>query len=405
MDRISNGAQRLPLHTRSDNVTDVISMGYDIDSQAHTVRERPQGQRRPLRKSANSTPAMNQSFFNNSQSRISIRALAMLAFVFCAQVLPSASAKFILLPKKSSPHTSEHVNLDLISRIKSNHDHDHNHKSPTGNKVVLKPKPRPLRRTAQLQSSSSTDSSSQTILLTASIIKNEEGSPVLQLTPESADLVQSALMSQADTVADEPPQQLSSENTDVDAETQVLFYDPEDIPITTQAGDLHLPNHVYDQDGNEVDMSGKEVTFVPPPPKPTPNKDKTQDTNTNSNTSTSSSSTGSSNTNNKRNSSIQKVKNIRLLNTPPHQDQLIIVATVATMALLVGALSARRLRARQFLNICIENESLEDEMAYDAAFTTQSKFSSMSRGYDTFGSAERYGGDLRWRGDLEKFDV
>ena len=33
------------------------------------------------------------------------------------------------------------------------------------------------------------------------------------------------------------------------------------------------------------------------------------------------------------------------------------------MALLVGALSARRLRSRHFLASCIENESLEDELA------------------------------------------
>jgi hypothetical protein len=71
------------------------------------------------------------------------------------------------------------------------------------------------------------------------------------------------------------------------------------------------------------------------------------------------------------------------------QDQMIIVSTVATMALLVGALSARRLRSRQFLASCIENESLEDEVAYDTAYTTN--------GYDTFVGP--------WKGDLEKFDV
>lgn len=69
------------------------------------------------------------------------------------------------------------------------------------------------------------------------------------------------------------------------------------------------------------------------------------------------------------------------------------------MALFVGALSARRLRSKQFLSFCIEND-VEDELAYDAAFTTKSKFGG---GYDTF--AGKYGGDLRWRGDLEKFDV
>ncbi|KAL3909063.1 MAG: hypothetical protein SGARI_002781 [Bacillariaceae sp.] len=52
------------------------------------------------------------------------------------------------------------------------------------------------------------------------------------------------------------------------------------------------------------------------------------------------------------------------------QDQTIIVATVAVMALLVGALSARRLRSKSFLASCIENETLEDDLAYDSAYTT-----------------------------------
>ena len=97
-----------------------------------------------------------------------------------------------------------------------------------------------------------------------------------------------------------------------------------------------------------------------------------------------------------------------VLSTPQPQDQMIIISTVATMALFVGALSARRLRSRQFLSFCIENESLEDELAYDAAYTTQSTVGASSfyagAGYDTFGGS-KYGGDLRWRGDLEKFDV
>ncbi len=60
------------------------------------------------------------------------------------------------------------------------------------------------------------------------------------------------------------------------------------------------------------------------------------------------------------------------------------------MALLVGALSARRLRSRSFLSSCIENESLEDDVAYDTAYTTT------DNSYNTFGG---------WKGDLEKFDV
>jgi hypothetical protein len=95
------------------------------------------------------------------------------------------------------------------------------------------------------------------------------------------------------------------------------------------------------------------------------------------------------------------------------QDQLVIFSTVATMALLVGALSARRLRTRQMLNFCIENDSLEDDLAFDAAYTTKSTIgaaSSFYGGYDTFSNSgsdfhSRFNSDLRWRGDLEKFDV
>jgi len=78
-------------------------------------------------------------------------------------------------------------------------------------------------------------------------------------------------------------------------------------------------------------------------------------------------------------------------------NQLIVIATVATMALFGGALLARRMRTRNFLNSCIENESLEDELAYDAANTTLGA----AVGYDTFSAV----GDMKWKGDLEKFDV
>ena len=87
------------------------------------------------------------------------------------------------------------------------------------------------------------------------------------------------------------------------------------------------------------------------------------------------------------------------LGTATAQDQTIIVATVAVMALLVGALSARRLRTKSFLSACIENESLEDDAAYDDAYTTTAAASSAmgaDSSYNTFGG---------WKGDLEKFDV
>ena len=76
-------------------------------------------------------------------------------------------------------------------------------------------------------------------------------------------------------------------------------------------------------------------------------------------------------------------------------DQSIMVSTVGIMALLVGAISARRLRSRShWLQVCIENESLEDDVAYDDAHTIVGENSDYGT-YNTFG----------WKGDLEKFDV
>ena len=72
-------------------------------------------------------------------------------------------------------------------------------------------------------------------------------------------------------------------------------------------------------------------------------------------------------------------------------DQSIIIGTVGVMALLVGAVTARRLRSRNILSACIENEALEDDIAYDTAYTVNSD------SYNTFSQG--------WKGDLEKFDV
>eukprot|EP00591_Stephanopyxis_turris_P008246 CAMPEP_0195507698 /NCGR_PEP_ID=MMETSP0794_2-20130614/1093_1 /TAXON_ID=515487 /ORGANISM="Stephanopyxis turris, Strain CCMP 815" /LENGTH=324 /DNA_ID=CAMNT_0040634461 /DNA_START=262 /DNA_END=1236 /DNA_ORIENTATION=+ len=78
-------------------------------------------------------------------------------------------------------------------------------------------------------------------------------------------------------------------------------------------------------------------------------------------------------------------------------DQMVIVSTVASMALIVGALSARRLRSRQILGYCFENEEMDgDHMVYDRNATSVYD----GGGYDTFTNA-----GVPWRGDLEKFDV
>ena len=135
--------------------------------------------------------------------------------------------------------------------------------------------------------------------------------------------------------------------------TKVLYYDASSS--VSNNGTLSVPDTVFDEHGTPIRLSSLRATeiYMEPPPMQRP-------------TSTTTTS-----------------------NSPPPADEYVIVATVAVMALLVGALSARKMRSRHFLSSCIENESLEEEVAYDATTTT-------TTAYDTFGP---------WKGDLEKFDV
>jgi hypothetical protein len=224
-----------------------------------------------------------------------------------------------------------------------------------------------------------------TVKLEAIVTENENGEHVLQLTKESSEALHSTMQQSKE------PNALKAVVVEEPAKQQVLFYDPNELK--TAAGEPPLPKKVYDADGNEVDMTGKEAILIPPPSKEAVSKDSSQEQTKNKYSSA---------------ASVVSAAEERVLASPQRQDQFIIVSTVATMALLVGAVSARRLRSKQFLNFCIENESLEDELAYDAAYTTQSTVGASSfysgAGYDTFASG-RFGGDLRWRGDLEKFDV
>lgn len=273
------------------------------------------------------------------------------------------------------------------------------HKKKSGaTKIILKPKKKKMEG-PKLQ-------------LQATIGKNENGEKVLLLTEESAAAVSSAMekteMAEKKVKEVEPIKEVKKQESAELNEThehQILFYDPDELK--TAPGEVPLPKRVFDADGKEVDMAGKEALLVPP--------DHKEDADTSSNQKEdvgkdenppSLPGKDDEPIQNISSSSIQQERSV--LQTPQTQDQMIIISTVATMALLVGALSARRLRSRPFLSFCIENESLEDELAYDAAYTTQSTVGASSfyagAGYDTFGGS-KFGGDLRWRGDLEKFDV
>jgi hypothetical protein len=187
----------------------------------------------------------------------------------------------------------------------------------------------------------------------------------------------------------------------------IYFYDPKDTKISKTGGILQMPTLVYDGNGKALPLAElynhKAPIYIQAPAlgatlTDTINSDiaGVGDADS-SNTLVSPSVRGASLVSpSSREASIPMPQS---WGTSTSQDQTIIIATVAVMALLVGALSARRLRSKSFLSSCIENESLEDDLAYDDAYTTTAAASGAmgaDSSYNTFGG---------WKGDLEKFDV
>lgn len=97
----------------------------------------------------------------------------------------------------------------------------------------------------------------ETVKLEAIVTKNEHGEHVLQLTKESSEALHSAMQET------KKPNELKAVMVEEPAKQQVLFYDPKELK--TAAGEPPLPKKVYDADGNEVDMTGKEAILIPPP--------------------------------------------------------------------------------------------------------------------------------------------
>mmetsp|Transcript_33979 Transcript_33979/g.79998 ORF Transcript_33979/g.79998 Transcript_33979/m.79998 type:complete len:585 (-) Transcript_33979:430-2184(-) len=184
----------------------------------------------------------------------------------------------------------------------------------------------------------------------------------------------------------------------------VYFYNPKDTRMSETGEILQMPTVVYDLNGKAMPLSELQYQapiYVQPPLRGASTtgtvSNETTETGRSSAELVSPTARGASLvTPSSREASIAMPES---WGSSTSQDQTIIVATVAVMALLVGALSARRLRSRSFLSACIENESLEDDVAYDDAYTTTAAASGAMGGdssYNTFGG---------WKGDLEKFDV
>ena len=209
------------------------------------------------------------------------------------------------------------------------------------------------------------------------------------------------------------PQYLRGSNNNLRPATVMYYYDPRHARRTT-TGQILLPDMVYDVTGrpiltNNVIESAQEVYLEPPASmihhNISSNATYVNYTHSHPNVHSgrvmenkkgmsyfSSASTPSTSSSSKPNNWFQSSEGNAT-------DQSIIVATVAVMAILVGAVSARRLRARAWISNCIENESLSNEAAYDSAYTIGHGGPGSGGDYSTFNAA------ASWKGDLEKFDV
>jgi len=249
--------------------------------------------------------------------------------------------------------------------------------------------------------------------LQENLTKMELGENEFALSQESVNVPQSP------TSIDHATEPIMEEKIELEPEhsnVTVLFYDPKGLPDTMQCA-ISIPSRVFDADGNDVDVSGKLVLLLSPDVtraeddtsqyRQSPAKDVAGGTTDNK-----TSAYASNNSEHSTKPTVNERKMKLYTKRPRSKDQFIVMGTVLTMALLVGALSARRLRSCQWLSLCIESESLEEEMAYDTDGNMQSIVGASSvydgGNYDTFSNDmghSQYGGDLRWRGDLEKFDV
>lgn len=227
---------------------------------------------------------------------------------------------------------------------------------------------------------------------------------------------------------------------------QYYFYDPHSVTRNRDTGEISIPTTVYDVSGrpvlfDSVSSSAKEI-YMEPPKKGSSSSSSgsskyyyVQSSNT-SNTTYSPSTVAPTSTDNATTTNVTTWVHPNVVHTPVYDrhkqmsyqmspsdlakavgngvpdwgdstssDSTIIICTVGIMALLVGAISARRMRSRSLLSMCIENESLEDDAAYDAAYTIPATAGGVlgDNQYHTFGSSTR--NHLGWKGDLEKFDV
>lgn len=224
-------------------------------------------------------------------------------------------------------------------------------------------------------------------------------SPPLQAQEQPQAVMQAVVtqeqqpLAQEGTIQEEPLAMQEKPSMGSTGGATVLYYDPQQTTLG-ENGQVRLPSTVYDTQGNPVDLASLANTSQGQILLETPRQQASA-----LSIQGGVASEGAPRTLMATPQAQMAAPDLKKWGESTSQDQSIIVGTVAVMALLVGALSARRLRSRSVLSACIENESLEDDVAYDAAYSTTMPQHAAEAGssYNTFGGG--------WKGDLEKFDV
>ncbi len=198
----------------------------------------------------------------------------VLALLCLSSLINTADAKMLLVPKHQMRQGNKsHINggnKKGKNEKKENRRHGLNNrnqqkqkqKKPLRNnaaQIVLQPRSKAAQ--PQTTEASANVMKSNALKLEATIHTNEQGEKVLKLTQESAEMVDNAMKMEeaSDTVTD-----AEDATVEEDEPQQVLFYDPDDLK--TAPGGVPLPRKVFDADGNEVDMGGKDAILIPPPP-------------------------------------------------------------------------------------------------------------------------------------------
>mmetsp|Transcript_15966 Transcript_15966/g.24849 ORF Transcript_15966/g.24849 Transcript_15966/m.24849 type:complete len:550 (+) Transcript_15966:260-1909(+) len=173
----------------------------------------------------------------------------------------------------------------------------------------------------------------------------------------------------------------STQNGAQAQEPEVYYYDAGGLVGTSyrNAPELTLPDEVYTASGQKLKLSdvhdgGKTEVFLEMNPKTVLGKSLTE---LNSIQKSMSSSGGSATSSLFVSSAANTAGNA----AQQSQDQMIVFLTVATMAIMVGMLSARRLRSRKFLEQCMTpdlEDDLDDVVRYDKKYDGSSGVGSNS---------------------------